>query len=246
MSISIEPVVFTDDAAESYIEGTIEVLDPVYDFFAAEIAKLVGKNARILDVGTGHGIVIGKVARLTGAETIGVDASPCILRKARAAYPNTSFQVHDASRLGFKDSSFDIVFSTLAFHHFDRPSALKEMLRVLKPSGTLIIFDFDGRIHPVLFASLLGYNPVQTLLGPHVLHLLPASHAAYLTGQGFFPALISGPFAAGLTTAFAFAIAACVIAAIASWLRGGKYIYADSEPRDGLRPSPIPAGSNSE
>ena len=155
MSISIEPVIFTDDAAESYTEGTIEVLDPVYDFFAAEIAKLVGKNARILDVGTGHGIVIGKVARLTGAETIGVDASPCILRKARAAYPNTSFQVHDASRLGFKDNSFDIVFSTLAFHHFDRPSALKEMLRVLKPSGTLIIFDFDGRIHPVLFASLL-------------------------------------------------------------------------------------------
>ena len=155
MSISIEPVVFTDDAAESYTEGTMEVLDPVYDFFAAEIAKLAGKNARILDVGTGHGIVIGKVARLTGAETVGVDASPCILRKARAAYPHTSFQVHDASRLGFGDNSFDIVFSTLAFHHFDKPSALKEMLRVLKPSGTLIIFDFDGRIHPVLFASLL-------------------------------------------------------------------------------------------
>ncbi|MGA7207067.1 MAG: MFS transporter, partial [Specibacter sp.] len=50
----------------------------------------------------------------------------------------------------------------------------------------------------VLFASLLGYNPVQTLLGPATLSQLPPSDAAYLTGRGFFPALISGPFADGL------------------------------------------------
>ena len=42
----------------------------------------------------------------------------------------------------------------------------------------------------VMFAALLGYNPVQTLLGPVISHL-PASHAAYLTGRSFFPALIS-------------------------------------------------------
>ncbi len=82
----------------------------------------------------------------------------------------------------------------------------------------------------VLFASLLGYNPIQTLLGPTVLHQLPAGHAAYLTGRGFFPALISGPFSDGLTVAFGFAILACLIAAIASWLRGGKYVYAEPEP----------------
>ncbi|MGW9172451.1 MFS transporter [Streptomyces decoyicus] len=79
----------------------------------------------------------------------------------------------------------------------------------------------------VLFASLLGYNPVETLLGPHVLGHLPASHAAYLTGRGFFPALISGPFAKGLDAAFVFAIAACLVAAVASWLRGGKYVHHD-------------------
>jgi MFS family permease len=82
----------------------------------------------------------------------------------------------------------------------------------------------------VLFASLLGYNPVQTLLGPRVLHLLPAGHAAYLTGRGFFPALISAPFSDGLAIAFGFAIIACVIAAIASWLRGGKYVHIEPEP----------------
>ncbi|MBV9163742.1 MAG: MFS transporter [Pseudonocardiales bacterium] len=79
----------------------------------------------------------------------------------------------------------------------------------------------------VLFASLLGYNPVQTLLGPTVLGHLPASNAAYLTGHGFFPALISGPFSNGLTVAFAFAIAACLIAAVASLLRGGRYVHTE-------------------
>ncbi|HEY1574380.1 MAG TPA: MFS transporter [Pseudonocardiaceae bacterium] len=82
----------------------------------------------------------------------------------------------------------------------------------------------------VLFASLLGYNPIQTLLGPAVLAHLPAGHAAFLTGRAFFPQLISGPFAQGLGVAFAFAIAACVIAAIASALRGGKYVYNEVQP----------------
>ena len=76
----------------------------------------------------------------------------------------------------------------------------------------------------VLFASLLGYNPVQTLLGPVISHL-PASRAAYLTGHSFFPALISPSFSRGLTIAFAFAAAMCVIAALASLLRGGKYVH---------------------
>jgi MFS family permease len=76
----------------------------------------------------------------------------------------------------------------------------------------------------VLFASLLGYNPVQTLLGPQVLGALPAQNVQYLTGRAFFPSLISGPFAAGLAVAFGFAVAACLIAAVASALRGERYV----------------------
>ncbi|GHG49421.1 MFS transporter [Sinomonas cellulolyticus] len=76
----------------------------------------------------------------------------------------------------------------------------------------------------VLFASLLGYNPVQTLLGPQVLGALPAANVHYLTGRAFFPSLISGPFAAGLAVAFGFAVAACLIAAVASALRGERYV----------------------
>jgi hypothetical protein len=79
----------------------------------------------------------------------------------------------------------------------------------------------------VLFASLLGYNPIQSLLGPDVLHRLPAATQAHLTGHDFFPSLISGPFADGLGVAFGFAIAACLIAAFASAFRGGKYVHDD-------------------
>jgi MFS family permease len=71
----------------------------------------------------------------------------------------------------------------------------------------------------VLFAAFLGYNPIKQLLGPLLSHL-PAAHAIYVTGRQFFPHLISAPFHDGLGVAFAFAIAATVIAAIASLLTG--------------------------
>jgi hypothetical protein len=76
----------------------------------------------------------------------------------------------------------------------------------------------------IMFAALLGYNPVRTLLGP-VITKLPASHAAYLTGHTFFPSLISAPFQHGLDIAFDFAIAACLVAALASLLRGRRYVH---------------------
>jgi MFS family permease len=71
----------------------------------------------------------------------------------------------------------------------------------------------------VLFAAFLGYNPMQQLLGP-TLHQLPAAHASYVTGREFFPHLITGPFHAGLGVAFGFAIAASLVAAVASGLTG--------------------------
>ena len=78
-----------------------------------------------------------------------------------------------------------------------------------------------------LFASLLGYNPMATLLGPHVLSGLPTGQAHVLTGRSFFPHLISGPFHTALVYAFVFAIATCLVAAVASLLRGGKYHYVE-------------------
>jgi MFS family permease len=79
-----------------------------------------------------------------------------------------------------------------------------------------------------LFASFLGYNPIKTLLGPHVLAQLPAGQSQQLTGRSFFPNLISGPFHTALVYAFVFAIAACLVAAVASFLRGGKYHHEEA------------------
>ena len=79
-----------------------------------------------------------------------------------------------------------------------------------------------------LFASFLGYNPLQTLLGP-VLGQLPAADAARLTGRSFFPSLISGPFQHGLVLVLSFSIAACLIAAAASALRGGHFVHQEAD-----------------
>jgi hypothetical protein len=95
----------------------------------------------------------------------------------------------------------------------------------------------------VLFAAFLGYNPIQHLAGAHVLGTLSAHSAAIVTGQTFFPQLISGPFRTGLHEAFAFAIVACLVAAGASALRGGKYEHTDSpeqkEPREEPHAHPV-------
>src|SRR5690348_4976231 len=79
----------------------------------------------------------------------------------------------------------------------------------------------------VMFAALLGYNPIQMLLGP-ALTKLPAGNAAFLTGHSFFPSLISAPFQTGLDIAFDFAIAACLVAAVASLLRGKRYVHDET------------------
>jgi len=86
-----------------------------------------------------------------------------------------------------------------------------------------------GSLPPVsiLFAAFLGYNPIQSLVGSSALNQLSTSNRDALTGHSFFSDLISAPFHAGLGQAFLFAAIICVVAAIASWSRGGKYVYTE-------------------
>ncbi len=79
-----------------------------------------------------------------------------------------------------------------------------------------------------LFAALLGYNPLAKLLGPAVLAHLPAHQAAVITSRSFFPQLISDPFKHGLVLILGFAAAMSIIAAIASALRGQKFVHAEA------------------
>jgi MFS family permease len=97
-----------------------------------------------------------------------------------------------------------------------------------------------GALPPVssLFATVLGVNPIQHLLASrNALSSLSAAHRQVLTGREFFPDLISGPFHQGLIIVFAVAAGLSAIAALASLLRGGRYVPAE---RPGPDAAPAP------
>ena len=79
-----------------------------------------------------------------------------------------------------------------------------------------------------LFAAFLGYNPLRTMIPASVLNALPPQQMADITSRAFFPKLIEGAFHRGLVEVLAFSIVMCLIAAGASWVRGGKYTYSGS------------------
>ncbi len=75
-----------------------------------------------------------------------------------------------------------------------------------------------------LFAAFLGYNTLGHLYQSGALGVLSPTTVHTITSRSFFPSLISGPFGAGLHVAFDFSLAGCLIAAAASWSRGGRYV----------------------
>jgi MFS family permease len=104
------------------------------------------------------------------------------------------------------------LFRGLVAH--DVPASVARQIGALPPTASL-------------FGALLGYNPVATLLPPQVLHALPATQAAILTGKAFFPSLIAAPFGEGLTVVFTGAAVMALIAAAASALRGGRFVHEE-------------------
>jgi ubiquinone/menaquinone biosynthesis C-methylase UbiE len=108
-----------------------------------------GKKLKILDVGTGFGI---NVAFLAGWLSKGslvwtVDPSKEVIADVKAALGKEGrlvrFAVATADDLDFGDGFFDVVVSVMVLHHIEKlQPALKEMARVLKPGGTLVIVDY--------------------------------------------------------------------------------------------------------
>jgi MFS family permease len=101
-----------------------------------------------------------------------------------------------------------------------------------------------------IFAAFLGYNPLRSLLGPAVLGHLSGAQVAALTSRSFFPHLIGPAFKHGLVMILTVAVVMSVIAAIASALRGEKFIHEDEESlaqkaslnRHARRARPLPGG----
>jgi hypothetical protein len=93
-----------------------------------------------------------------------------------------------------------------------------------------------------VFAALRGFNPVQHLLAHSgVLAQLPRHNVAVLTGNQFFPHLISGPFHHGLIIVFTAAALMSATGTVVSLLRGGQFYYEDAPPASAGSPSPTEA-----
>ena len=79
-----------------------------------------------------------------------------------------------------------------------------------------------------LFAALLGYNPLQHLLGAHTLAQLTPTARATVISRSFFPSIIAAAFKNGLRAACTFSVFCCLVGVVASALRGGKFIYQET------------------
>ena len=136
-------------SAATYDLATRLVYGGRYQEIAAAIAAEAPADGAVLDVGSGSGEVLIRLAQLAPTLRLtGVDVDPGMLaiaeRKAARlpAGSRPAFVHADAVALPLADQSVDLVVSSFAAHHLpDRHAALAEMLRVLKPGGRVIIWD---------------------------------------------------------------------------------------------------------
>ena len=132
---------------------------PVYRGSLVLAAELAPAPARVLDVGCGTGTLLRAAAlRFPGAELVGVDASAEMVRAAAAANPlpgRIRFIRARAEELPFSDGLFDLVLSTISFHHWgDQGKGLREVARTLAPGGSFLLADhFVLPLHRAFFAT---------------------------------------------------------------------------------------------
>jgi ubiquinone/menaquinone biosynthesis C-methylase UbiE len=107
----------------------------------------VARPTAILDVGCGTGRLLRSAAvRFPGARLVGVDAAIEMVKQAEASIPAGTaieFQQATAEQLPFPNAQFDLVFSTVTFHHWrDQRKGIAEVARVLAPGGRWLLADF--------------------------------------------------------------------------------------------------------
>jgi ubiquinone/menaquinone biosynthesis C-methylase UbiE len=117
---------------------------------------------RVLDVGSGNGYVLRRLAEsLPAAEALsGVDPAPSMVRVSDelAGDPRIHFQAGDAEHLPYPDGSFDLLVSTTSFDHWtDQAEGLRECARVLAMGGRMILTDqFSLLLWPTLLTARRG------------------------------------------------------------------------------------------
>jgi SAM-dependent methyltransferase len=135
---------FMDTMASAYLERT-----PWTELRLEAVRALVEPQAgdRVLDLGCAAGAISDHLSTL-GCETVGVDAEPRAIEKARELFPSLRFELADVADLPFEDRSFDKAVAADLVEHLDDEtfrSMLASVHRVLRPGGTLSIYTPNAR-----------------------------------------------------------------------------------------------------
>lgn len=144
---------------------------PPISFYQRLFALGVGKeNQRILDLGTGTGVLARQFAR-QGAIVAGTDISSGQIEMARALAVeeklNVDFQVSPAESSQFSDKTFDVITANQCWLYFDKTKVIPEVKRLLKPGGLLVTSHFSWlpRLDSIAKLSeelVLKHNPNWT------------------------------------------------------------------------------------
>jgi len=132
------------------------------------LAAALPPGARILDVGTGPGLLPLRIAAASSQWTIdAVDLSEQMIDRARQSAAAAgqaqavTFTVADVGALPFPDAAFDLVVSTISQHHWTDPGAgLRELNRVLRPNGQAWVYDFRWSLGRAQTAALTVSPPL--------------------------------------------------------------------------------------
>ncbi len=155
---------FSPRGAGVYAAIAPRLLAPLHRLVAKEVAVQPG---RVLDVGTGPGALAVEIARRCSAcRVVGIDLAPDMLRSAarRASDARVAdrvdFMVADAGQLPLADASVDVAVSTLSLHHWRDPAAvLRELWRVVRPGGRVLIYDIRFSYSPRQMAGFVDASP---------------------------------------------------------------------------------------
>jgi ubiquinone/menaquinone biosynthesis C-methylase UbiE len=154
--------------AERYERLAGHVAGRLYGRVAADlVAAAFPPGARILDVGTGPGLLPLRIAAACPQLTVhAVDLSPQMIDRARQTAAAAgqaeavTFTVADVARLPFPDDTFDLVVSTISQHHWTDPGAgLRELNRVLRPEAQAWIYDFRWALRRAQTAARTASPP---------------------------------------------------------------------------------------
>jgi demethylmenaquinone methyltransferase/2-methoxy-6-polyprenyl-1,4-benzoquinol methylase len=124
---------------------------------ATRLALDLRPGERVLDLAAGTGVSTEELAR-SGATAIGADISLGMLRAGRQARPAVPLVAGDALALPFADSSFDAVTISFGLRNVvDTDAALRELARVTRPGGRLVVCEFSHPTWAPLRLAYLGY-----------------------------------------------------------------------------------------